>query len=150
MQNQTEFESVIDRWVSARLASPMTWNSLVCSLPGVYPEVVLNSAKRLSLLDRIYFPPIESSGPLTSAFALDLWAEEKILTPHALDSAWWFGDPALETLLERIENFTRRATRCCCLELLPCCITPGNGAGIGYSASWIVSQPGSKRNSRRA
>lgn|SRR5487761_113923 len=106
MQDETQFENAVDRWVSARLAHPMTWDSLVYSLPSVYPGTVLNSAKRLSLLDRISFPPIKSSGSLTSCFALDLWSEEKVLTPHALDSSWWFADSALETLLERIESFT--------------------------------------------
>ena len=106
MQDETQFENAVDRWVSARLAQPMTWDSLVYSLPSVYPKNVLNSAKRLSLLDRISFPPTKLSGLLTPCFALDLWSEGILPTPHLLDSAWWFGDSALEKLLGRIESFT--------------------------------------------
>jgi hypothetical protein len=106
MRDETQFENAVDRWVAARLANPMTWNSLVYSLPSVYPEVALNSAKRLSLLNRISFPPTKLSGSFAPCFALDLWFEERVLTPHALDSTWWFGDSALETLRERIESLT--------------------------------------------
>jgi hypothetical protein len=106
VRSQAQFESAVDRWVSARLARPMTWNSLIYSLPSVYPEVVLSSVKRLSLFDRISFQSNESSGSLSPSFAMDLWSEEKLAIPHPLDSTWWFGDSALEKLLERIETFT--------------------------------------------
>ena len=106
-QNETQFENAVDRWVSERLSSPMSWNSLVYSLPSVYPEDVLNSARRLSLLDRISFPSSEGFGSFKPSFALDLWSEKKVFTPHPLDSTWWFGDSALETLLMRIESSTQ-------------------------------------------
>jgi hypothetical protein len=106
MRDQTEFESVIDRWVSAQLASPMMWNSLLYSLPGVYPELILKSAKRLSLLHRIHFTAGELSKRPAPSLATDLWAKEKLATPHPLDSTWWFGDSALKTLLERIESLS--------------------------------------------
>src|SRR5258708_15558830 len=101
MRDQAEFESMIDRWVSARLASPMAWDSLIYSLPAVYPEFILRSAKRLSLLHRIRSPAGELSKRPAPSFATDLWAEEKLATPHPLDSTWWFGDSALKILLER-------------------------------------------------
>jgi hypothetical protein len=106
MRDQVEFESVIDRWVSAQLASQVTWNSLLYSLPGVYPELILKSAKRLSLLHRIHFAAAELSKRPAPSLATDLWAKEKLATPHPLDSTWWFGDSALKILLERVESFS--------------------------------------------
>jgi hypothetical protein len=107
VQKTTEFENTVDGWVSARLATgPVTWNSLVHSLPSVYPELVLSSAKRLDALDKISFPPRHSSASLAPCFALDLWTERNAPTPHALDSTWWFGDSSLDLLLERIERLT--------------------------------------------
>lgn len=107
VQETTEFENTVDGWISTRLAAgSMTWNSLVNSLPSVYPEVILNSAKRLDLLDEISFSPSHSSGSLAPCFALELWAARKAQTPHPLDSTWWFGDAALDLLLERVESLT--------------------------------------------
>jgi hypothetical protein len=106
MRNQAEFENALDRWVSERLTRRTGWNDLVSSLPSVCPDLVLESVNRLSLLHLVHFPTAESSEVVTSSFAMELWASGKIATPHPLDSTWWFGDSALETLLECIEGFS--------------------------------------------
>src|ERR1700739_387753 len=112
VQETTDFENTVDSWVSTRFAAgPMTWNELVNSLPSVYPEIILNSAKRLDLIDEISFTSSHSSGSLAPCFALDLWAARKAQTPHTLDSTWWFGDAALGLLLERIGCFTASSDR---------------------------------------
>src|ERR1700739_746702 len=78
VQETTDFENTVDSWVSTRFAAgPMTWNELVNSLPSVYPEIILNSAKRLDLIDEISFTSSHSSGSLAPCFALDLWPARK-------------------------------------------------------------------------
>ena len=101
MVDQADFDSAIDNLVSATLNQCADWAALLYRLPSVYPPLVLESAKRLSLLHMIRF----GNGSFTEtqpSFAMRLWSQGKLLTPHPQDASWWFSDSALQTLVERI------------------------------------------------
>lgn len=98
MSDQSAFDTVVDGWVSGNLREPLTWDALLYALPSVYPAAVWESAQRLSLTSKIRFPEQPSRATDGLSFAVELWRREKLLTPHPLDSSWWFGDGALEKL----------------------------------------------------
>lgn len=105
-QASTTFEATIDQWVSSQLATgPKSWGALLLALPSVYPEAVLDSVKRLDLQEMVLFPRSAPSSALP--FAMRLWATGKIPTPHVLDSTWWFGDSALQVLLDQVEGLSK-------------------------------------------
>jgi len=107
IEANTAFETTIDQWLSSQLASgPKSWTALLLALPSVYPQAVLDSLKRLDLLNHVSFPKSRSAAFTALPFALRLWDAGKIPTPHVLDSTWWFGDPALEVLLEQVERLS--------------------------------------------
>jgi putative N6-adenine methyltransferase len=106
MSDQSDFDKTIDGWVSARLGESLRWDSLLYALPSVYPASVWESVRRLSLTNKIRFPEGRSRSADVPSFALDLWRQEKLLTPHPLDSSWWFADAALERLLECLRSLT--------------------------------------------
>src|SRR2546428_1331204 len=106
MCDQVEFERVIDGWVSAALRRPRDWASLLYSLPSVYPAVALESAKRCSLSHMIRFQDAKSADYKSSSFAMQLRSEGKLLTPHPQDASWWFANPALDTMGDRLERLT--------------------------------------------
>jgi hypothetical protein len=106
MRDQSDFDAVVDAWVSAKLEEPLTWEALLYALPSVYPAAVWESAQRVSLTDRIRFPEHGSRATDGFSFAVELWRRKKLLTPHPLDSSWWFGDSALEKLLGYVTILT--------------------------------------------
>lgn len=107
IQANTAFETTIDEWLWSELSTgPKGWTPLLLALPSVYPEVVLDSLKRLDLLNQVSFPRSQSAALTTLPFALRLWAAGKIPTPHVLDSTWWFGDSALEVLLDQVQGLS--------------------------------------------
>jgi hypothetical protein len=107
VQANTAFEATIDEWLVSRLSGgSRNWHALLLELPSVYPGTILDSLKRLELLERVSFSRSENGGWNSSPFAFRLWAEGRIPTPHVLDSTWWFGDSALQLLLEEVEKST--------------------------------------------
>src|SRR5438876_663895 len=69
LNTQMEFEQAVDRWVRDAILRTSAFESLLCSLPGVFPSEVVNSLRRLrqtsvvaiELLDRLLR---ESTEPL--------------------------------------------------------------------------------------
>jgi hypothetical protein len=107
IQANMAFETRIDQWVLSELAAgPKSWSALLLALPSVYPETVFDSVKRLELLEMVSFPPSQPAAATELPFALRLWATGKIPTPHVLDSTWWFGDAALQVLLDEVEGLS--------------------------------------------
>ncbi len=106
MCEQRNFESVIDGWVSAELGRPRDWASLLYSLPSVYPAAALESAKRCSLSHMIRFQDPKATDYKSSWFAMQLWSEGKLETPHPQDASWWFANSALDTMGDRLERLT--------------------------------------------
>lgn len=106
MRNQVEFDSTVDGWLSTRLRRPTNWASLLYSLPSVYPATVLESANRQSLSHMILFSDDTSTDCQLASFAMQLWSEGKLLTPHPQDASWCFTDSALDAALERWEGLT--------------------------------------------
>jgi hypothetical protein len=104
MNEQLAFDKAVDQWVSAGLTQPLTWDQLLYALPSVYPATVQESARRLSLSNKIRFGTDRSLTPGTRSFALKLWCQGKLPTPHPQDSLWWFGDIALERVLAHIHQ----------------------------------------------
>jgi hypothetical protein len=111
MNELVSFEQAVDGWVSARLTEPVSWNRLLNGLPSVYPATVQESARRLSLSDKIRFGIDQPLISGATSFALKLWREGKLLTPHPQDSLWWFGDVALERLHSELHRSLARSER---------------------------------------
>jgi hypothetical protein len=105
MPDQLEFTKALDGWVAKSLGQPTDWGSLLYALPSVYPTLVLESAERQSLLDRIRFGEEVLTGSRQISFATQLLLEGRVRTPHPQDASWSFADAALDTLLRRCERF---------------------------------------------
>jgi Probable N6-adenine methyltransferase len=103
MVDQTDFDKTVDRWVSATLTQDTDWATLLYRLPGVYPAAVLESVTRLSLSHMIRFRDAGSIKTNTP-FAMQLWSQRTVVTPHPQDASWWFADSALQTLVERMRK----------------------------------------------
>jgi hypothetical protein len=54
----------------------------------------------------VSFPQSQPAALTSLPFALRLWATGEIPTPHVLDSTWWFGDLALQVLLDQVEGLS--------------------------------------------
>jgi hypothetical protein len=106
MTENAEFSNQVDDWVRAVVTSGIdTWQGLLRSLPGVYPELVLESLKKQQICDRISFPALNTDfGESGRHVAYQLWAEGHLPTPHPLDACWWFGNSSISVLLEYLRD----------------------------------------------
>jgi hypothetical protein len=102
VQSQGEFNATVDRWVAAEIASGRaTFASIVKQLPGVYPERVLYSLRRLKGEGRIaerVLADIESEvsrgpAPFISGFGV------RLPLPHPVEYEWRFTEPTALHLL---------------------------------------------------
>jgi Probable N6-adenine methyltransferase len=105
------FDAQVDLWVHASVANGVTiWRDLLTSLPGVYPNQVLESLKRQGLCERVSFsrPWGETSAARQStSIAHRLWSSGDLPTPHLLDACWWFADCSILSLLNHVHDNCR-------------------------------------------
>ncbi len=110
MQEQAQFDLWVDGQVKERLRVATDWQSLLCALPGVYPSVVLESVRRVGLEHLLVTCP-RRQRTAAASFAMGLWVDGILPTPHPLDGTWWYADNSLETLLHLIESCTNSYDR---------------------------------------
>jgi hypothetical protein len=110
-QKTHDFRNWIDREVLLVLRTETSdFNSLVESLPGIYPAEVYDSLKRLmiqggpnaSQLDRLV-----SSASLAPS-ALGFQNAELLLPPHPLDYEWRFSDETIDRIARRSTTRVKR------------------------------------------
>jgi hypothetical protein len=104
--DQAEFEGLLDQMVKTRLSKPTGWDALLYSLPGFYPVVVCESVVRNSLQNMIQFSDRTPVNTEESDFAVQLWLQGELPTPHPLDAAWWFKNSSLNLLARELRNVT--------------------------------------------
>lgn len=85
-----------------------TWVSLLRSLPGVYPTIVIGSLERQGLASRVRYPEEVRTSPLGPEAPGDIvrWERLELPTPHPLDSSWWFDPPTVRSLMLLTDNLT--------------------------------------------
>jgi hypothetical protein len=100
------FEQFLDSLIANELATgAVSWSDLLAKLPGVTPDIVLDTLRRRQLLPHVDFNSFtegSKAAPLPVAFRL--WGEGKLPTPHLLDACWWFSDLSLAVLTRRIQE----------------------------------------------
>lgn len=112
-ENQN-FEALVDRWVCGAINNGVTnFNSLLISLPGVYPSVAIFSLKRLiaqgKVPERFFFNGIQErskNGHLINRVK----AENNnfdLPVPHPLDYDWRFSNSASSYLLSNCLEITK-------------------------------------------
>jgi hypothetical protein len=114
MDHRTQtYNQKVDRWVYGSVTRGVTtFNSLLASLPGVYPSVVRESLFRLvqsgKLTNGNSF--ITHPDPNGTKFPLELRQgfrhQIALPIPHPLDYDWRFADSAVRLLLERSLELT--------------------------------------------
>lgn len=106
------FNQKVDRWVCAAINNGVTnFNSLLNSLPGVYPSVVLDSLKRLAATEKISkrsFSIAQRRTNKSEHKKLPSIVDGKINmpVPHPLDYDWRFSEAASAYLLDRCLELT--------------------------------------------
>jgi hypothetical protein len=102
---ESHFERRLDTLIAKEIASgSVHWSDLLAKLPGVTPDVVVAALRRQGLLARVSFQTSKNRDPKTLPIAFRFWGEGRLPTPHLLDASWWFSDPALALLTERIKQ----------------------------------------------
>jgi hypothetical protein len=106
-QENQNFEKLVDFWVHQSIENGVTnFNSLLNSLPGVYPSVAFSSLKRLiiegKVSDRIFSIGTKrksKSGNLNNRVQTDN-SSFSLPIPHPLDYDWRFSSAASNYLLD--------------------------------------------------
>lgn len=108
------FNDLVDRWVYGAVTRGVTsFNSLIASLPGVYPSVVYESLKRLTAADKFgnqNLPLISGVGgipPTTLGRPANHSHSITLPVPHPLDFDWRFSDSAVKYLLDKCLTLTK-------------------------------------------
>jgi uncharacterized membrane protein len=108
------FNEQVDRWVYGAVTHGVTtFNSLLASLPGVYPSVVLDSLKRLSAAGKFnaqgFVITPEAPEPNGAGREQSSTRRRRITlpVPHPLDYDWRFGESAVSYLLDTCLDLTR-------------------------------------------
>jgi hypothetical protein len=110
---EQSFEEQVDRWVYGIIARGVTnFNSLLESLPSVYPSVVYESVRRLTAAgtfnNQDFVLTSEAPWPNEAAREQSSNHQHRIIlpVPHPLDYDWRFGVSAVNYLLETCLELT--------------------------------------------
>lgn len=114
IQKNQKYDELVDRWVYGVITQGVTnFNSLLKSLPGVYPSVVLESLKRLvtsGKLPELILPPCLNDPIRVSKTRIQAILpgsqHNKLPVPHPLDYEWRFSDAAVTYLLDYFLEIT--------------------------------------------
>ena len=106
MAPATAYQELVDGRVRGLLSQPTSWPALLTALPGVYPAIIHETARRLRLGDMVRPSGQLTATTETTATVAGLWEAGLLPTPHLLDSCWWFADSALDSLLNRICQYS--------------------------------------------
>ncbi len=112
-QENQNFDDLVDRWIYAAVNNGVTnFNSLLNSLPGVYPSVALNSLKRLTGAGKVSerFFSIETHKKGENGYKINplqiIAKDINLPVPHPLDYDWRFSNSAIKYLLDYILEVT--------------------------------------------
>lgn len=108
------FDELVDRWVYGAVTRGVTtFNSLVMSLPGVYPSVVLASLKRLAASGKFDGQNFEIMSGLSGLGEIESWQPPRprrripLPVPHPLDYDWRFAESGVRYLLDACLTLTQ-------------------------------------------
>jgi hypothetical protein len=111
---EQSFEKQVDRWVYGIVTRGVTnLNSLLASLPGVYPSVAVQSLKRLAAAGNFdnqdFIITSERSGSNGDGRRQSSGQRHSVILPipHPLDYDWRFGESAVKYLLDAGLRLTR-------------------------------------------
>jgi len=109
---EQKYSALIDDLVRQSVTTGQhSWDSLLQSLPGIYPTLVKESLERQGLISRVHHSEgrgllsVESQATKNSAG----WEGDDFPTPHPLDSSWWFDSPTTNRLILLMREFTSTA-----------------------------------------
>jgi hypothetical protein len=120
-QENQSFDELVDRWVCAAVNNGVTnFNSLLNSLPGVYPSVALCSLKRLAAAGKVSegFFSIGTQKRNKNAQKINrsqLGDNDILPIPHPLNYDWRFSDSATKYLLDYCLEATKETETVVCL-----------------------------------
>lgn len=113
-QENQNFDELVDRWVYAAVNNGVTnFNSLLNSLPGVYPSVALCSLKRLAAAGKVSerFFSIGTQKKNRNGHRINRSQVSdnaiNLPVPHPLDYDWRFSDSATKYLLDYCLEVTK-------------------------------------------
>lgn len=107
---EIEFNKSVENWILEAISEGHTeFGSLLTSLPGVYPSIVLNTLRELATAGRIsnlVMLAVEADVkmPVPAPDSGDVFIQLPV--PHPLDFEWRFSDSAIIYILERISEYS--------------------------------------------
>src|ERR1017187_10782419 len=99
MAPETAYQELVDGRVRGLLSQPTSWPALLTALPGVYPAIIHETARRLRLGDMVRPSGQLTATTETTATVAGVWGAGLLPTPHPLASCWWSSHFAVGCLL---------------------------------------------------